>query len=166
MKPYKKPPSIGDMSAYEGPPLFWKPLKPEVGSDDEKLSLLGSIKDQNFILEPYSLGFSNDLLISEIEDELIQILNAECGDSSIHISYCFQKVSQTNDQALRRMHLVMQHLHGVQREFFLMKFFMVEVLSMLTNLIACHIQAYFDRGNLPKMPILDEDLLKDVLKQL
>ena len=26
------------MSAYEGPPLFWKPLKPEVGSDDEFLS--------------------------------------------------------------------------------------------------------------------------------
>ena len=39
MKPYKKaPPPLRDMSAYEGPPFFWKPLKPEVGSDDEFLS--------------------------------------------------------------------------------------------------------------------------------
>ena len=60
----------------------------------------------------------------------------------------------------------MQHLHGGQRDFFLMKFFIVEVLSMLTNLIACHIQAYFNQGNLPKMHKYDEALFEDVLKPL
>ena len=60
--------------------------------DDEKLSLLGLITVQNFIPETYSLGFTTDFLILEVEDQLMEILNVECGDSSIHISYCLQNL--------------------------------------------------------------------------
>ena len=134
--------------------------------DDERILSFGSINDQNFILESCSLKFSDDLLILEVDDQLMQILNNEFGETSIQISYCLQKVSQISDQALRRMYLIMQQSNGLQRDYLLQKFFMLEVIRLMTNLIECHIQIYFNQGNLSKMLDLDVELFKDVMKQL
>ena len=64
------------------------------------------------------------------------------------------------------MYLITQRLNGLQRNCLLQTFFMFEVITMMTNLIECHIQAYFNQGNLPKMHKFYEELFMDVKKQL